>query len=242
MGENRGQDMFGIKKRIQSKQNRLRQLFTDTQALVKLTPLDLEYVPWTTYAVKPTVMTQIVNDIVINDRRNIVEFGCGISTVHLAKLAQQRAFLEGKATTVTSIEDDADWAEVVRGMLRERNLENYAKIVVAPLKSCSFSVDELEWYDEERVTEALAGLNQIDLVFVDGPKACDKDKGLARFPALQAVWSRLGSKCAIILDDIARPGEQRVLELWRNEPSFDLKVSNSGLCAVCHRGSFFVIW
>lgn len=234
--------MFGIRKRIQAKQSRLRQLFTDTQSLVKLAPLDLGYVPWTTYAVKPTVMTQIVNDIVVNDRRSIVEFGCGISTVHLARLAQQRASLEGRATTVTSIEDDAGWAEVVRGMLRERNLEDYARIVVAPLRSCSFSADKLEWYDEECVNEALAGLEQIDLVFVDGPKACDKDKGLARFPALRAVWSRLGSRCAIILDDIARPGEQRVLELWRNEPGFDLKVSNSGLCAVCHRGSFFVIW
>lgn len=234
--------MLGIRKRIQAKQDRLRQLFTDTQALVKLAPLELGYVPWTTYAVKPTVLTQIVNDVILNDRRTIVEFGSGISTIHLARLAQQRASLDGQATTVTTIEDDPDWAEAVRGMLRERNLEGYVNIVVAPLKSCSFSADNLEWYDEARVAEALTGLGQVDLVFVDGPKACDRDKGLARFPALRAVWSRLGRKCAIILDDIVRPGEQRVLELWQKEPAFDLKVANPGLCAVCHRGPYFVTW
>lgn len=229
--------MFGIRKLLKDKQNRLRQILTDTQALVKLTPLQLGYVPWTTYALKPTVMAQIVNDIIINDRRSIVEFGAGISTIHLAKLAEQRT--AGEKMAITSIEDDDDWAEIVRGMLRERGLEDYANVVVAPLRPCSFSVDNLEWYDASLVAEALKGQPQIDLVVVDGPKAFEKGKALARFPAFRAVSSRLAPRCSIVLDDIARSGEQRVLDLWQSEPDFDLDVKKTDLCAVCHRGSYF---
>jgi predicted O-methyltransferase YrrM len=228
--------MFGILTRKRAKQSRFRQLFTDTQAIAKLAPLQLGYVPWTAFALKPTVMLQVINDVVINDRRSIVEFGAGISTIHLAKVAQQR--IAGRRIFITSIEDDPDWAEIVRGMLREQKLEEHVRLVIAPLKPCSLSVDGLEWYDEKLVAEAM-GRQSVDLVMVDGPKAYEKGHELARFPAFRAVASALAPRCAIFLDDIQRRGEQRVLELWRREPGFDFSVAKSGLCAVCHRGAYF---
>jgi hypothetical protein len=44
------------------------------------------YLPWSAGTMRPAVFVTVCNDIVLNDRRRIVELGSGISTVLLARL------------------------------------------------------------------------------------------------------------------------------------------------------------
>ncbi len=207
-------------------------LARDARAAVELSRLGLDYVPWTASALRPAAMVQIINEISINGRRTVVEFGTGISTLYLARA------LRGGGRLI-AFEDDAGWAEVVRRLLEAQGLAGAVQIVDAPLAACAQGVGGLKWYDEAVVTGALAGVS-IEMVLVDGPKAFEAGKALARYPAFPVVRDFLAPRCAVILDDAERAGEQQVLARWRGLPGFDfdVEVSDAGI-AMCRRGDYF---
>ena len=82
----------------------------DLEALEILRPL-LDaggYLPWTEGALRPAALVVVCNEIVLADRREIVELGSGVSTIVLARLVRER---EGR---LTALEHDPEWAGVVR--------------------------------------------------------------------------------------------------------------------------------
>lgn len=208
-------------------------LVQDARAATELSRLGLAYTPWTASALRPAAVALLVNEVLINRRRTVVEFGAGISTLHLAKA------LAGTGGQLISIEDDPGWAEVVGELLSQHGLDDAVRIVVAPLAPCRHACDGLGWYAGPIITAALAGLS-IDMVVVDGPKAFEPGKALARYPAWLAVRDHLAPACLLALDDFERAGEQAVLALWQALPGFDLAVtaSHTGL-ALCSRGPAF---
>ena len=85
----------------------------DRDALEILRPL-LDaggYLPWSEWALRPAALAAVCNEIVIADRREVVELGSGVSTVVLGRLLGQRG---GR---LSSVEHDPAWAGVVRGLL-----------------------------------------------------------------------------------------------------------------------------
>jgi predicted O-methyltransferase YrrM len=176
----------------------------------------------------------ILNEIIVNERRNVVEFGSGISTLYIARILSEQG---GRLIT---IEDNAEWAALVERMLEREGLRDVVTLVRAPLKPCSFSVNGLEWYNEKAVEDALGDV-KIDMVLVDGPPAYEKGKELSRYPAFRAVVPHLNERCAIILDDIDRPGERQALARWQAQADFDLDVDVQVIpnFALCRRGPCF---
>jgi hypothetical protein len=65
--------------------------FADEIAMHALAMLPGPYLPWSAGTTRPAGLVTVCNDIVLNDRRRIVELGSGISTVLLARLLTQRA-------------------------------------------------------------------------------------------------------------------------------------------------------
>jgi predicted O-methyltransferase YrrM len=215
--------------------NRFRAWNYDTRAAVELSRLGLRYVPWPAYSMRPAAVAAMVNEVLINARRDIVEFGCGVSTLYMAKALS----MAGDGGHIVTFEDNADWGAIVEGQLRAEGLESFVTIVHAPLGACRHAKDGLQWYDEAIVAAKLADLRP-DLVVVDGPQAGSPGFGMARYPALPMVWPRLAPKCLVALDDIVRPGEKRIVEAWKALPGFDLDVieSHAGY-AQCWRGERF---
>lgn len=220
-------------KALVARYQEIRNIALDTRASVELSRLGISYIPWTASALRPAAMAQLLNEVIVNGRRTIVEFGAGISTIYFSKL------LASTGGTLISIEDDTEWAKIVSDLLAEQGLEKKSKVVIAPLKSCDNGVDGLLWYDSQVVKQALTG-QTVDLVLVDGPKAHKPDLKLARYPAFPEVQPYLAERAAIALDDFARPGEQEVIERWKRLPTFDLTVTRTrGGMALCHRGTYF---
>jgi predicted O-methyltransferase YrrM len=58
--------------------------------------------PWPGSAIAPSALRTILNEIEINSRNIIVEFGCGISTLYIAKV------LKNTEGHITTIENDAN--------------------------------------------------------------------------------------------------------------------------------------
>jgi predicted O-methyltransferase YrrM len=193
--------------RLTTKMQTLEQGIHDARAAVELARLGLPYLPWPGSAIAPSALTTILNDLQINQRKTVVEFGSGLSTVYIAKV------LEAVGGTITSIENDADWAALVNQWIARSNLGHVARIVVAPLGACAVALDGNHWYNQTTVNEAVANLT-IDCVLVDGPPAYTADKARARYPALPVILDRLAPDCAVYLDDIRRAGEQDILKMW----------------------------
>ena len=158
------------------------------------------YLPWTTGSMRPAGLVVVCNEIVHGARTRIVECGSGVSTVVLARLLRERG-----AGRLVALEHDRDWAALVREQLRREALDGTARVLDAPLEG------EPPWYGPARLVEVP---DEVDLLVVDGPPACDAGHGMRRAPALPRFEECLVVGAAVMLDDIARPGERDVLAGW----------------------------
>jgi hypothetical protein len=93
-----------------------------------LAPLSGPYLPWSRAALAPSAIATILNDIIINNRQVIVEFGGGISTIYIARLLAKHN--SGKLITV---EHDLDWLKILQDMLDAEKISERVSLVHAPL-------------------------------------------------------------------------------------------------------------
>ncbi len=193
--------------RVKQKLSRLEQAVRDARASTELSRMGLKFRPWPASAIAPSALQIVLNEILINDRRTVVEFGSGLSTLYLAKA------LDGVGGRLVSVENNAEWAALVRTWLREEGLEGAVELIIAPMGPCKMGLGGLEWYDSSAVASAIDGL-EIDCVLVDGPIAYREEVALSRYPALPLLKDNLAKQHAVFLDDASRAGEQKVLELW----------------------------
>ncbi len=209
----------------------------DALAMQALAPLSGTYLPWSGYAMRPSGVVKILNEIVIHQRSTIVECGAGLTTVYIANLLRQRG-----TGHLYTIEHDAEWLAVVRGLLAQAGLESYVTLIHAPLVGCALSLDGADWYDDRAIAAGM-GDRSIDLLVVDGPPAYDEPRQYARYPAAMYFQSRFAADFAIVLDDIDRAGEQRILAEWqRLMPGLVVQqwLSDGGVAICSSRSGFSV--
>ncbi len=192
--------------------------FGDDAARHALAALSGPYLPWGIGVMRPAGLVAVCNDVVLRDRRRIVELGGGVSTVLLARLLAQ-GDADAGARLIT-VEHDAVWAGWLTAQLEREGLDRFATVVPAPLAPHERAVDGLDWYQagalDSGLDAALRG-EPIDLLVVDGPPAWARGFELARYPALPVLRGRLAAGATVVLDDVDRVGEQRVLSRWSEE-------------------------
>ena len=182
-----------------------------------------EYIPFTRWSISPSTISHVLNDILFNTRKNIVEFGLGASTFYIAKLIKS---LDLNVHFI-SIESDENWKFNCENLLKSYGLEKYVKIVLAPENKLpsKFSIDDNSlWYDTDVLKQSLNFDVPFDLVLVDGPWGglCQ----LARYPAIPFLKSNLDENSSIFLDDTFRKDEKRISELWGEDLGWNLKHFN----------------
>ena len=184
----------------------------DILAMHYLKPIFDNYLPWNCYAIRPSGLVKIINEITINNRTSILECGGGISTIYIAKILQEHG---GHLYT---IEHDVDWVKFLKKLLAQQGLTQYVSIITAPLEDCpiSFKGDRSLWYSLDTLKNAFNNV-EIDLLIVDGPPAYTKKTMYARYPAVPFLKQYFASDYAVILDDIRRSGEKKIVARWQNE-------------------------
>jgi len=188
------------------------------------------YLPVTGAAVRPICLAHILNDVVINRRRRVLEFGAGVSTVLLGRLIRQRDL----HTRVLAVEHEPEWAEMIRRQVAGESLERAVEVLAVPLVEDG---PRGPWYDEQAIAQA-CGPEPFDLVVVDGPPAWQPGDEQARYPALGFVLPLLAERCAVYLDDANREGERAILERWQQESDLEFEIV-SGTLARAQRGAAF---
>jgi predicted O-methyltransferase YrrM len=157
-------------------------------------------------------LRHIVDTIAALRPRNVVELGCGASTLIIARALQRHG-----GGRLVSYDQHADFCRATGQWLAEHGLD--AQIIHAPLVERR-SRWSSQWYDLSQVPA------EIDLLVVDGPP-------WALNPFVrgncEALFSRIIPGGMVLLDDAARPGERVVKNRWREAwPGFGFRLDARG--------------
>ncbi len=193
------------------------------------------YLPYSTSALRFSTLSNILNDIVINNRRSTIEFGGGISTVYLAKLAK----VNNIDLKITTIDHDKDWLAILNSILKNEKVSSFVNLIHGSMALSELSLNDLKWYDNQIVSKKI-GNAKFDQVIVDGPLAYKRDLELSRYPALPFLENRLMDKNAVFLDDTNRHGEKKIMKLWEKRFSRSFIKLNSS-SSVSFEGEYFNI-
>jgi len=212
--------------------NFARQANIDNLALQLLSPLlrDFDYIPYTGSALRPSALVSIVNDILINNRKNIIEFGCGISTLIITKLIKSNSL----SVNFYSVEEDQEWQKFMEKQLIKHDLQDYVKNFYAPIIQVE---GKAKWHSLNFIND----LQKIDCMIVDGPKSFSNDLKLRRGYALKALKEKLDSRYSIFLDDCHRDGELQIIKDWSNELKIPYQIYYQHL-GVIFSGQFYNVY
>jgi len=161
------------------------------------------------WAASADVLLTLVNVSQKVKPKVVLDLGSGISTLVLAK--------SSPSAKVFSIDHLPEFAGKTRSLLEDHQITN-VDLRVAPLRPNSAGSD---WYE----ISALSDINQIDLLFIDGPPGSKDEK--ARHPVLAQCLSKLSPKAVIVIDDAARDGERALAEMFLQAlPGYELEFLN----------------
>jgi predicted O-methyltransferase YrrM len=159
-------------------------------------------------AVSPDFAADLLSLIRRVNPRYVLEAGSGVST-----LITGYALKTAGRGHLTSLEEDAPFADLTRSRVIEHGLESFVTVVHAPLKNMNTGNRDFTWYDIDSIRDH----GDIDLLIVDGPRQDKNPTKHVRYPALPILFSRLSQGAAVIVDDCHRPDEQETVERWLRE-------------------------
>ena len=180
-----------------------------TNALIDVRPAlgPLSLVVGDEWAVEPSFIQAVLNEVQLRRPALVVECGSGISTVLIGSRLDSLGF--GRLLT---FEHDAEFAAKTESLLVARDLEARVEMIVAPLRTYDVGESRLEWYgglDDADLSP------QIDVLVVDGPPA--SLGRLSRYPAVPLLKGSLAPAAVIFLHDGARRDEREAARRWAAE-------------------------
>ncbi|HEX8563113.1 MAG TPA: hypothetical protein VF676_09065 [Flavobacterium sp.] len=189
------------------------QLQEDHLALTQLLKMfgDQTFLPLTSWSVSPREVLHICNDVVINKRKSIIEFGAGFSTICIAQLLK----INNISASFVTVENHQEWANDMLNLLTRLGLRDYVKIIVAPITGVSSDIaktGQQKWYNTRIISEHTKGIPTFDIVIVDGPFGGTTP--FARYSAVPFLKSKLAADYAIFLDDSSRDEEKQIAADW----------------------------
>ncbi len=195
---------------LKKHQSQTQQTALDYAQISRLFP-ESNFIPFTTWSISPSVILHILNDITINKRRNIIEFGSGASTLYIAKLIQTLKL----EVNFFSVESNKEWLDKMSGELALNNLEGIVNLIHAPIIEVKKELclhEQKLWYDNEGILSGIGNIQQFDLVIVDGPYGGSTP--YARYSAIPFLKSRLSNNYSVFLDDTQREHEDEIARQW----------------------------
>jgi glycosyltransferase involved in cell wall biosynthesis/predicted O-methyltransferase YrrM len=150
-------------------------------------------------------MQEVVRYVLLNQPKVIVECGSGASTMWIGRALRRVG--QGR---LISLENSADWVAIVNGMLQHEGLSS-VNVRHAPMEPVKVALHEQPWYS----VSALADVDEIDLLLVDGPPG--RTSKLARYPAVPVLRDKLRPGATVMLDDCHRRDEKETMRRWLAE-------------------------
>lgn len=234
--------MMNIKKKIidintainNSIENQLMQDILSLELIKRIYELGT-FIPITEKTLRPFCLAFMLNEITINKRVSILEFGSGLSTILVGRLLKSEN-IKGK---IVSVEHDEKWVEYLNEIIRKEQMDDVINIIHAPLEQKTKKGGyEFNWYDTKMI-DAKTKDTFFDMLIIDGPPAFQEDKILSRYPALPYISERLNNNHVIFIDDVHRKGETLTKNYYEEEYNMKFRVYGKTL-GVYYKGDHFI--
>lgn len=187
----------------------------DIYSMAIMQPLleGLPYLPFNGGALRPMCLAYILNEIIINERKMILEFGSGLSTIVMARLIKKNNL----ETKIYTVEHNESWANIIEDYLKKEELLEFVVIIRADLKEIETSAfGNVNWYELNAVSNIIKN-KRFDFIIVDGPPANNEIIKYSRFPAFEVLSNNFADDFCLVLDDANRNGEKDILKAFRNK-------------------------
>jgi|SRR5690606_23250943 len=165
-----------------------------------------KYLPYTSSSLKMKHLCAVLNNICIHNRKNIMEFGSGISTIIMARLMKLNE-IQG---FIISIDESDEWQKIIASYLEDEGLSDFVAFVHAPTEKSSDMENAFE-YNREKVFQTLND-KKFDLILIDGPSAWNNSNKMSRLTNFEFIENNLAEHFTIFLDNADRPGEMALSE------------------------------
>lgn len=179
------------------------------QWLIKALNIKYSLPPLRGWAASPDVLLNLHEFIRETKPSIVVEFGSGASTLVILDALKQNG--QGR---LYSFDHSEKYASKTKKYVLREDLENYVDFFVSPLTPWSGKhlngLTENLWYDLKQ-----SNLNNIDLMFVDGPPGITCK--YSRYPALAELNKKMAKDATIFMDDSNREDETAICEAWAQE-------------------------
>ena len=223
-------DLIGLEITRTKNKNKIEDIYSYLliQDLVKFP----EYFATTTSSLRFHTLAVILNDIIINQRKSIIEFGSGVSTLAISNLIKKNNL----KCSFVSIEDNKEWFDYINSFLSRNDLQKDVTIIYAPLESSDLALGDNLWYSMQALNNGISKESKISLAIIDGPAAWKPKIRLSRYPAIPYLINFLAEEYSIYLDDTNRKGEKEVFSLWHQKYNLKFEQIND-TSAVCIKGN-----
>ena len=223
-------DLIGLEISRTKNKNKIEDIYSYLliQDLVKFP----EYFATTTSSLRFHTLAVILNDIIINQRKSIIEFGSGVSTLAISNLIKKNNL----KCSFVSIEDNKEWFDYISSFLSRNDLQKNVKIIYAPLESSDLALGDNLWYSMQALNNGISKESKFSLAIIDGPAAWKPKIRLSRYPAIPYLINFLAEEFSIYLDDTNRKGEKEVFSLWHQKYNLKFEQIND-TSAVCIKGN-----
>lgn len=131
---------------------------------------------------------------------NAIEFGAGQSSILMSQLNDRLK----KEATITTVEHDAQWANIVKTKVNHT-------VITADLVPKTIDGHKISHYGGRYFDSSV----RYDFVLVDGPPAYEKETTFNRLGAVEVIENNLADSFVIVVDDMQREGEQELSNLIR---------------------------
>lgn len=199
-------------------QNRLYAQLESLSWLQRRLAIEGQLPPLRGWATSPDVLLRLHAHIMATRPRVVVEFGSGASTLVIADALRQNG--TGK---LVSFDHSRHYGAQTLSTLQAESLENWVDLRIGDLEV--WEGEHLNPTDAEKPSRwypasLLAGINQVDLLWVDGPPGgtCL----FSRYPALPALADKLSPHAEVWMDDTIRQEEKDICERWAKDHGFEL--------------------
>lgn len=181
-----------------------------------------DYSCFSKFSMSPYGLLQLRNEIKSNKRKNIIEFGSGLSSILMARSILKHS----PAGKIISIENDPYFCDDLNSYAFANNLHKIIKFIYAPLYPCPY-LPQNKWYDIRILREQIDNQDKFDMAVIDGPPAWHNKIKLSRYGAIPFVFDRLAEEYSIFLDDANREGEKEILKMWEKQYTLKFEVLNN---------------
>jgi hypothetical protein len=191
-----------------------------------------KYFPLTGYVLSPLLIQKMMNEIQLNNCKNILEFGSGFSSIVICNFIIKNNL----DVHFTSVDNNDEYLKFVMSYILKANDER-VKFIGAPITENIKSTRAKKWYSNEELDLILNANKQYDLILVDGPYG--KIAKNIRSVFIDACDKVYDENTIFYIDDTHREDERRIVNELTNR--FEMEFCDYGTSTRLFKGDKYKV-